>query len=37
MINKIGIICASNTELEPFLKQIKITKRKSVNISSPTS
>lgn len=26
MINKIGIICASNTELEPFLKQIKITK-----------
>lgn len=26
MINKIGIICASDTELEPFLKQIKITK-----------
>ena len=26
MINKIGIICVSDTELKPFLKQIKVTK-----------
>lgn len=26
MINKIGIICVSDTELNPFLKQIKVTK-----------
>ena len=25
MINKIGIICVSDTELKPFLKQIKVT------------